>query len=113
MIQTKTLTPQRIWFVLLGAPVLWLVHFLLAYLYNEAACSTANLGSIDRSIPLVAGIVFAFGTLVTSLYTFRELQRVDLEENKVLLEIGFLLGLLFTLILLIETLAVYFVGGCG
>jgi hypothetical protein len=113
MIQTKPLTSRRIWLVLLGAPGLWLVHFLLAYLYTEAACSTTNLSSIDRSIPLVAGIVFAFGTLVTSVYTFRELQCVDLEENKVLLEIGFLLGLLFTFILLIETLAGYFVGGCG
>jgi hypothetical protein len=102
----------RIWLTLLGAPVLWLVHFLLAYLYSEAACNVGGLSRVDRIVLPLAGILFALGTLVITFFTLRIRDQARLEGTDVLLEIGFLMGLLFTFVLLIETLGVFFIERC-
>ena len=107
----RTLPRWRLWLALLSAPVLWLVHFLLACVFSEAACNLGTLSSVDRTVLLFGGILFALGALVTSFFTYRARGQV-VEENNVLLGIGFLMGLLFTFVLLMETLSVFFIKEC-
>jgi hypothetical protein len=112
MKQDFNLPRWQFWLALLGTPVLWLVHFLLVYMYSEFACAYGPLSTLDRAVLLIGGLLFALGTLVITVFTYRAKGRAK-EENTGLFTIGFLMGLLFTFVLLVESLSVFFIESCA
>ena len=109
----------RLWLSLLGAPALWLIHFLLAYAVTEAVCSGAvhaTLASSVHTALVVVTLLFALACGVLTAFNFRARRKVVRTEaalDDVFGKVGFAMGLLFTFALLLETLPLFFLQPCS
>ena len=107
-----------LWLSFAGAPGLWLVHFLLAYLLVEGSCRAPG---VNDSLPTVRWILivgtaaFALATAALTLFTRRLRVRTEASDpvyDDFLPQVGLLAGLLFTFILLVELASIFFLGVC-
>lgn len=117
---TPVSPPARwlLWLVVFGAPVLWLLHFMAAYLFTETICRAAASVAPDRGagIALVGvTLLFALGGLALTLIALR-VRRHALASPPIyddfLARIGVLSSPLFTALLLLETLPPLLLGMC-
>jgi hypothetical protein len=105
-----------LWVSFFGAPGLWLVHFMLAYVFTEAICGllSASAGGVRLTLLLGTG-GFVLGTLALTLLAYRVKQRALASQPRYddfLPRVGFIQGFLFTFVILIEGLPLFFVPMC-
>jgi hypothetical protein len=114
--QPSPLPRWRFWLSLLGAPVLWLVHFLLVYGFTEARCNlTPDAQTFNTPSTLIVNNMFILAALVLTWTIFRDIRRLgpDPYDDRTILYIGFASGLLFTFLLVMEALAFILIRGCA
>ena len=119
MSNASAVSKWSLWLSLLGAPALWLVHFLLAYAVTEAVCSGAvqpSLASTVHTAIVVVTLLFALACGVLTAFSFRVRRKVVRSEaalDDVFGKVGFVMGLLFTFALLLEALPLFFLSPCA
>lgn len=120
MAQEASRPPERwlLWLSFLGAPALWLGHFLLAYLLSEAACNGDGSSSWPlglNGLLLLLTLLFVAASFGLTLLAYRLRQRVTRTPpvfDDFLPRLGFVTGLLFTFILSFEFIPIFMLGGC-
>lgn len=106
------------WLSFLGAPVVWLVHFLLAYLLAEATCSptTEIPGALTWWVLLIGGALFAAVNLALTLFAWRMARRAARDGvfwDAFMPRVGAGIGLLTVLAIVVETATLFFLDVCG
>jgi len=117
---------RGLWVGLLAAPVLYALYFIVGYLFTEATCEqnllilrSAHIGSeqIASLIGIFSGVVM-IATLFIAAVSFWRWRTYgerddDIGEAFAFLAFGaFLLSVLFSLLVLVTGIAVFFVDPC-
>jgi hypothetical protein len=121
------------WFHLLGAPVLWSVHFLVSYAWVEFACrvrllvldsTVLGLTVLSWSV-LIFTLLAVLATLYVGLSAYRswlrireskemdELESWGVESRRFMGLSGILLSILFSLVILLSGLPALVLGPCA
>lgn len=106
-----------LWLSFFGAPSLWLVHFLLAYGFTEAACKSFGVltGGGTRFALLVGTGFFVLGSIALTYLAARVRQQALASQARYddfLPRVGFIQGFLFTFALVLEGLAAFLLPLC-
>jgi len=131
--QETNSNPRTLWIQLLAGPVLWSVHFLVSYLIVEAACQAAWNFSIlgIQGLSFVVIVLTVLAVLGTVLFAFRSYRgwrdihsdrrfRDQFRESTGWFEgpvdfmyfSGFLLSVLFAVVILMVGLPALFLQPC-
>ena len=109
-----------LWAAFLFTPALWFGFFMVAYVYTEAVCSTARwmatgVGTTVTTVLFVATLVVALISGGFTLYTRRvrrHAERTSDVYDDFLPRVGYVTGLLVTLVLFAHLVPIVLVGGC-
>lgn len=119
---------KEVWFGVLGGAIAWSVHFLVLYFLVEALCVTGTAGTrvfgfalpaFVIAIVTVVALLVAFGAAVVAHRSWRRWRGSEHDEVRLrgsgahLLFLGLLLNGFFVLMILVETLPIFFLGPCG
>jgi len=117
---TRAPVPPRwlLWVSFFGAPGVWLVHFMLAYVFTEATCGLlgASSGGGARAALVFGTGGFVLGSLTLTFLAYRVRRRALKSEPRYddfLPRVGFIQGFLFTFAIVLEGLPIFFVPVCG
>lgn len=124
--QPATAKRTRLWFGLLGGAFAWLAHLLLAWGISEFGC-VSGLGSTVRlglSAPAWLGLfvsILAFGTSAAATLSARAMRKrlvaagdiAEDEPDLFLARTGLITSALFTLVIVVESIPLFFyLKGC-
>lgn len=125
----ETKQPIRSWFGMVGAPIIWFVHFLIVWAVSEFGCGagfvdeTTTIGGGVKIFVLVATVIGAIGTLASTFIANQIWQQYrsapgnggDPTEGRQRFMgfTGTLLGILFTIVVIMDALPVLFISSCG
>lgn len=106
----------QLWAGFLGAPTLWLLHFLLFYLAVERFCAVGGEEAFGR-LALLAGTVLAAaaaaGWTLAALRLARRAGRTPPMYDDFLPRVGVMAAGMTVFILLLEAMPLLFVNVCG
>jgi hypothetical protein len=119
--------PLRRWFVFLGGGIAWTIHLLSIYVIGEFGC-VSGLGQLSfANISYVAWMILGISllllatTLIAAVVGYidtkrdvnRENSQIEDEGGVYLSKFGFILNVLFIIIIIFETLPVFaYLDGC-
>jgi hypothetical protein len=124
---------QSPWFHLLGAPILWSVHFLISYAWVEYACrmrllvldsTMLGLTLLSWSILLLT-LIAVLATVYVGWSAYRSSRRISeskktneleswgVESRRFMALSGILLSALFSLVILLSGLPALVLGPCA
>lgn len=105
----------QLWTSFFGAPVLWLLHFLLFYLAVERFCAVGGDESFGRWALAGATALAALAAAGLSLVAWRvglRAKRSAVGYDDFLPQVGLITGLAAAFVLVLEGLPLLFVGIC-
>ncbi|MCA9839798.1 MAG: hypothetical protein KC422_23015 [Trueperaceae bacterium] len=117
-----TVVPARtlLWISFISTPLLWLLHFLLAYLITEGSCSAAGentgiFGASSLTLLYLLTFVFVLASVFFTFLAFRtskQAQKTAPSYDDFLPKLGFTCGLLFSFVVLLEFIPLAILGAC-
>jgi heme/copper-type cytochrome/quinol oxidase subunit 2 len=126
--QDEIRQPFWLWFGMIGAPIIWFVHFVIVWAIAEFGCaagqaSTVITGGSIQVLVIVATVVGVIGTLGSAFVAYRSWRQLEREsadggERRQGLQpfmafMGMILGLLFTVVVILDVIPVFIVSTCG
>ena len=125
----ETANPLRAWFGMVGAPIIWFVHFVIVWALGEFGCGAGLAddtvltdGSLKLFV-LVATVIGLIGTFASTFVAYQIWQQyrqaapqsgdTALGRQRFMALTGMALGILFTIVVILDALPVLFVSTCG
>lgn len=122
--QQQHVSRLALWFGVLGGAIAWAMHLVLAYLIAEFGCETETDAIVYRGIMLPAWmllgqsalmITVSSASIVSAAICLRRVRRIDpdaatvqTESQRHLARAGVVSGGLFTFIIAVQTIPVFF-----
>lgn len=113
---------RALWLGLLSGPFIYALYFITGYLLSEASCRLPELGVQPVNLASAIGVLTGAATLLgiaATLYEYRLWQNNREREDSVgqalnfLATGGLLLSLLFTLMIVVTGISVFFLDVCN